>query len=53
MDNRVIVGITHGDVNGVGYELIIKMMAENKLCEVCTPLLFGSSKVAADRKSVV
>lgn len=47
MDNRVIVGITHGDVNGVGYELIIKMMAENKLCEVCTPLLFGSSKVAA------
>lgn len=47
MENRLVVGITHGDVNGVGYELIIKMMAENKLCEVCTPLLFGSSKVAA------
>lgn len=47
MDNRLIVGLTHGDVNGIGYELIIKMMAENKICEVCTPLLFGSSKVAA------
>lgn len=47
MENRLIVGLTHGDVNGVGYELIIKMMAENKICEVCTPLLFGSSKVAA------
>lgn len=47
MDNRLIVGITHGDVNGIGYELIIKMMAENKICEVCTPVLFGSSKVAA------
>lgn len=47
MENRLIVGITHGDVNGIGYELIIKMMAENKICEVCTPLLYGSSKVAA------
>ena len=47
MDNRLLVGITHGDVNGIGYELIIKMMAENKMCEVCTPVLFGSSKVAA------
>ena len=35
MDNRLLVGITHGDVNGIGYELIIKMMAENKMCEVC------------------
>lgn len=47
MENKLIVGITHGDVNGIGYELIIKMMAENRICEVCTPLLFGSSKVAA------
>lgn len=47
MENRLKVGITHGDVNGIGYELIIKMMAENRLCEVCTPILYGSSKVAA------
>lgn len=47
MENRLKVGITHGDVNGIGYELIIKMMAENKICEVCTPILYGSSKVAA------
>ena len=47
MENRLTVGFTHGDVNGIGYELIIKMMAENRICEVCTPVLFGSSKVAA------
>lgn len=47
MEERLIAGFTHGDVNGVGYELIIKLMAENKICEICTPLLFGSSKVAA------
>ena len=46
MENRLTVGFTHGDVNGIGYELIIKMMAENRICEVCTPVLFGSSKVA-------
>lgn len=43
----MVVGFTHGDVNGIGYELIMKLMAENKICELCTPLLFGSSKVAA------
>lgn len=53
MDNRLIVGLTQGDVNGISYELLIKMMAENKICEVCTPVLFGSSKVAAyHRKSL-
>ncbi len=47
MENKLVVGISHGDVNGIGYELIIKMMAENRICEVCTPVVFGSSKAAA------
>lgn len=47
MENRLKVGLTHGDINGIGYELIIKIMAENRVCEVCTPVLYGSSKVAA------
>lgn len=53
MEDRLIAGLTHGDVNGIGYELIIKLMAENKICEVCTPLLFGSSKVAAYHRKVL
>lgn len=47
MENRLKVGITHGDINGVAYELVIKMMAENRICEVCTPVFYGSPKVAA------
>ena len=47
MENKLKIGIAHGDINGISYELIIKMMADNKLCEVCTPVLYGSSKVAA------
>lgn len=47
MENRLNAGITHGDVNGVSYELIIKLLAENRMCDLCTPILYGSSKVAA------
>lgn len=47
MENRLKVGIAHGDINGVGYEMVIKMMAENRICEVCTPIFYGSPKVAA------
>lgn len=47
MENRLKVGITHGDINGVAYEIVIKMMAENRICEVCTPVFYGSPKVAA------
>lgn len=47
MENRLNVGISHGDVNGISYELIIKLLAENRMCELCVPILYGSPKVAA------
>ena len=47
MENRLVAGITQGDVNSVAYELIIKLLAENRMNELCTPVLYGSPKVAA------
>lgn len=41
------VGITHGDTNGVGYEIILKAFAESTMLELCTPIVYGSAKVAA------
>lgn len=41
------VGVTHGDINGVGYELILKTFADQAMLELCTPVVFGSVKVAA------
>lgn len=41
------VGITHGDTNGIGYEIILKAFAENAMFELCTPVVYGSAKVAA------
>lgn len=44
------VGITHGDTNGVGYELILKTFAENMMFEICTPVVYGSAKIAATHR---
>ncbi len=41
------VGITHGDINGIGYEVIIKTLIEPYMTEMCTPIIYGSPKVAA------
>jgi 4-hydroxythreonine-4-phosphate dehydrogenase len=41
------VGITHGDFNGVGYEVILKTFSDPTMMELCTPIVYGSPKVAA------
>ena len=40
------VAITHGDTNGVGYELIFKIFDDLAMLELCTPIIYGSPKVA-------
>lgn len=46
-DSKPIVGITHGDFNGINYEIIIKTLMEPKLLEIFTPVVYGSSKIAS------
>ena len=48
MEERLIkVGITHGDINGIGYEVILKTFSDTRMAELCTPIIYGSSKIAA------
>ena len=44
---KIKVGITHGDPNGIGYEVILKTFAEPTMLELCTPVIYGSPKVAS------
>lgn len=44
---RLRVGITHGDFNGVGYEVILKMLDDPRILKLCTPVVYGSAKIAA------
>lgn len=47
-ENRKIrVGVTHGDINGVGYEVILKAFSDSTMFDLCTPIVYGSPKVAA------
>lgn len=48
MENKKIrVAITHGDTNGVGYEVIFKAFEDPGMLELCTPIIYGSPKLAA------
>jgi len=44
---KIKVGITHGDFNGISYEIIIKTLLDNRLLELFTPIIYGSSKIAS------
>ncbi len=42
---RPVIGISIGDINGIGTELAIKTFSDNRLLELCTPVLFASNKL--------
>lgn len=51
--DKLKIGITVGDINGVGLEVIIKTLANTQILEYCTPVIYGSSKVVSYHKNVV
>ncbi|MDR2533827.1 MAG: 4-hydroxythreonine-4-phosphate dehydrogenase PdxA [Tannerellaceae bacterium] len=46
-DRTIKIGFTHGDINGISYELILKTFSDARMTELCTPVVYGSSKIAA------
>lgn len=54
MNNKMIrVAITHGDTNGIGYEMIFKTFADPAMLEICTPIIYGSPKVATYHRNAL
>lgn len=45
MAKAVKVGITHGDFNGVGYEIILRLLSEEGVTELYTPVVFGDARL--------
>lgn len=45
--DTIRIGITQGDINGIGYEVIMKTLMDARILEMCTPIIYGSPKVAA------
>jgi len=46
-ERQIKIGISQGDSNGVGYEVILKTFSDARMFELCTPVLYGSPKIAA------
>ena len=45
-NGKIRIGITHGDINGIGYEVILKSFSDPAMLDLCTPIVYGSPKVA-------
>ena len=50
---RLRVAIAHGDTNGIGYETIFKTFAATEMLEMCTPVIYGSPKIAAYHRNAL
>lgn len=52
-ENRFRIGITIGDINGIGVEVIIKTFLDNRMLQVCTPVIYGSSKTISYHRKLL
>ena len=53
MAKKIKIGITIGDINGIGPEIIIKALSHPKITDFFTPIIYGSSKAIAYHKNIV
>ncbi|MBO6117823.1 MAG: 4-hydroxythreonine-4-phosphate dehydrogenase PdxA [Bacteroidales bacterium] len=49
----VKIGISQGDINGIGYEVMLKCFSDTRMTDCCTPVLYGSSKILSYHKKLI
>jgi 4-hydroxythreonine-4-phosphate dehydrogenase len=52
-NSKPIIGVTMGDYNGIGPEVIIKALDDNRMLAFCTPVIFGSTRLLSYHKNVI
>lgn len=52
-DRKIKVGITHGDYNGIGYEVILKAFDDPLMFDLCTPVVYGSQRIASHYRKLL
>ncbi len=53
MSEKLKIGISIGDVNGIGLEVIIKTLIDNRIYDYCTPIVYGHTKVASFHRRAI
>jgi 4-hydroxythreonine-4-phosphate dehydrogenase len=51
--SKINLGISIGDLNGIGLETIIKTFKDSRMMDFCTPIVFGSAKVASVHRKAI
>ncbi|NNC70312.1 MAG: 4-hydroxythreonine-4-phosphate dehydrogenase PdxA [Flavobacteriaceae bacterium] len=51
--DKIIVGISVGDINGIGLEVVLKTFEDSRMFDFCTPVLFCQSKIASTYKKIL
>ncbi len=52
-EKKIKIGISHGDFNGISYEVILKTFKDPRMFDFCTPIVYGSSKLASFYKKAI
>ncbi len=52
-EGRIKIGISMGDVNGIGPEVLIKALSDNRMTQVCTPVIYGNGKVISQFRKAI
>ncbi len=52
-EGKIRVGITCGDINGVGLEVIMKTFLDNRMHQVCTPVIYASNKMVSQQRKLL
>lgn len=50
---KIKIAITQGDINGIGYQVILKALEDNRILELCTPVIYGSARIAAQYRKLL
>lgn len=53
MDEKLKIAITHGDINGISYEILLKLLDSPEIIKLFTPIVYGSAKVSAYYRKVL
>ena len=53
MSEKLKIGISIGDINGIGLEVIIKTLSESHIYDYCTPIVYGHTKVASFHRRAI
>src|SRR6185503_5579976 len=53
VEGKIKVGITCGDVNGIGMEVIMKTFLDNRMHQVCTPVIYAGSKLVSLQRKLL